>query len=317
MAVSKARIALMGAAISASLAGAAAAEAATIGVQGAPGLEQLVYEAEPGEHNDLTVSTAVFDFSRCCPAVFVPVSEASSPLTLGPGCTGGPEIHCDVPRREGVEAGVRAVLGNRADRAGVAPFYTDSYVWGGDGDDVIASNGWTHGDAWGGAGSDSIAVAAELMSVAHGGPGDDTISAGAGVSEFELYGGAGNDLLTGQAISKTFDGGRGADTIVAPAAQFTRTVSRGGRGPDVITGGGQVSGDGGDDRIDVSSTATLDDVSCGAGTDTVLANPEDAVGADCEAVTLTAGPTIARASRAHRRAAKAYRTGAALLRPHR
>jgi hypothetical protein len=313
--VTKARITLMLVAVSACLAGAQSGEAATLGLQGGPGLEQLVYEAEEGERNLFTVRQVEFDFSRCCPAMYTPVAEVSAPLTLGIGCTGVTEVICDVPRREGVDAGVRALLGNRDDRADVQPYYADSYVWGGEGDDRITSNGWAHGDAWGGAGSDSIAVAAQYTSVAHGGSGDDTLWAGAGVYAFELYGGDGNDMLTGNGTYKTFDGGRGADTIVAPGGQYTRTVSRGGQGPDVITGGGEVFGEAGDDRIDVSGRDTPDNVSCGGGTDTVLANPEDTVDPDCESVTLT-GATMARVSRAVRWAAKGYRTGAALLRPH-
>ncbi len=107
-------------------------------------------------------------------------------------------------------------------------------------------------------------------------------------SDSELIGGAGDDDLQAGDGADRLDGGAGADAI------------DGGYGDDTITGGpGQdrISADlaGGDcgpewcklpygnDTINVRDGET-DTVTCGAGVDRVLADPQDVVGSDCEQV---------------------------------
>ena len=294
-----------------SLALPSASEAARIGLVGPEGgPQQLRYQAGDRERNHLRVDPLN-------PLVQeLVVSEAAVSLTLGAGCAAGPDVRCFVPRMSGPGTGVAAALGDRADTARLVPFYVDSHVWGERGDDDLYSNGWDHGDAWGGPGSDTIALGAEFESRGYGGDGDDTLTATA--VGIELYGGDGNDVMRGESFSHLFDGGRGADTIVTPPGPFHSGTVHGGDGGDLIVGGRSVFGEGGADRIDVSGNDALDSVSCGAAKDSVLADPDDTVAADCELVTHRVVATAASSAlgRAERRAEAAYRRGAGRLRPH-
>ncbi len=86
-----------------------------------------------------------------------------------------------------------------------------------------------------------------------------------------INGGAGNDLIFGEAGNDRLDGGVGADRIV------------GGDGVDIISGGS------GSDFIDSASDEGLgplrDEVDCGSGIDTVIADALDKVASNCENVT--------------------------------
>jgi Ca2+-binding RTX toxin-like protein len=101
----------------------------------------------------------------------------------------------------------------------------------------------------------------------------------------ELLGGDGADKLDGGAGNDKLDGGYGDDTIV------------GGPGKDIISGDRAVGDCGpiwckfpyGNDTIDVRD-GEVDSVSCGAGTDTVLADAADVVAPDCENVTRSGAP---------------------------
>jgi len=294
-----------------SVAAPSAAGAATIGLVGPDGgAQQLLYQAADHERNNVRIDPWNPETQD------VLVTETGATLTFGPGCTALPELRCFVPRQSGPGTGVAAVLGDRADTAYLVPFFVDSFVSGDRGDDDIYSNGFDHGDASGGPGDDTIALGAEFESAGYGGDGDDTLTATAiGTA---LYGGDGNDVMRAESFSHLYDGGRGADTIVTPAGPFHSGSVHGGEGGDLIVGGRSVFGEGGADRIDVSLNDALDTVSCGAGNDVVLADPDDTVDADCEIVTLrpVATATSTALDRAERRAEAAFLRGAASLRQH-
>jgi len=77
----------------------------------------------------------------------------------------------------------------------------------------------------------------------------------------EIYGLQGNDRLNGRGRADYIEGGTGRDRLI------------GGSGGDEIYGGrGQdkVFGNDGDDYINVADDGQVDEVDCGAGTDTVV-----------------------------------------------
>jgi Ca2+-binding RTX toxin-like protein len=87
-----------------------------------------------------------------------------------------------------------------------------------------------------------------------------------------VTGGLDTDSLTGDEGPNTLRGGPGEDSIA------------GGAGDDVIDGGSgadTLSGDAGDDVI-LSRDSASDHVACGPGTDSVVADPQDVIAADCE-----------------------------------
>ncbi|HEY6887281.1 MAG TPA: calcium-binding protein [Solirubrobacter sp.] len=149
------------------------------------------------------------------------------------------------------------------------------YITDGAGNDTIS--GGPGGDVWiAGAGNDVFA----------GGDGDDTVD----------YSGRGNPLtvmLNGQPVSGEAGeadtvgadvegvlGGQGPDTIVGN--NLGNRLSGGG-GNDTITAGtgeDRVDGQEGDDRIDTRD-GRFDSIDCGAGTDTLLADPGDSA-VNCE-----------------------------------
>lgn len=119
----------------------------------------------------------------------------------------------------------------------------------------------------------------------YGGPGKDLLSGGSGndhvyggTGNDRISGGAGNDVLSGDAGNDRIDGGAGNDRLTGGAGNDT-LVDR--RGRDRFSGGS------GKDRIDARD-ATLagrrvpDRILCGAGVDTVLADPIDTIARDCE-----------------------------------
>ena len=104
----------------------------------------------------------------------------------------------------------------------------------------------------------------------------------------ELIGGGGGDFLKTSDGSDRLDGGAGADTLDGGFGDDTLT---GGPGRDSIAGD-HPSGEcglywcklpAGNDTIDARD-GERDSVTCGAGADTVTADPEDAVAPDCETI---------------------------------
>jgi Ca2+-binding RTX toxin-like protein len=115
-----------------------------------------------------------------------------------------------------------------------------------------------------GTGSNDTLIGNELPNILNGGGGDDTIDGGGGNDT--LYGSSGNDTVTG---------GAGQDTIY---------------GDSMLCGG---TCDVGDDTI-YARDGEIDNVICGAGTDSVTADASDAVSRDpivgCENVYLPPPP---------------------------
>lgn len=99
-----------------------------------------------------------------------------------------------------------------------------------------------------------------------GGPFGDDLSAASTTDRKSLSGSDGDDVLHGGGGNDSLDGGSGDDILV------------GGRDTDTLTGGP------GDDAFHVRD-GQVDYVSCGAGNDRVIADPEDVVSADCESRT--------------------------------
>jgi Ca2+-binding RTX toxin-like protein len=104
----------------------------------------------------------------------------------------------------------------------------------------------------------------------------------------ELIGGGGNDLLKTSDGTDRLDGGAGADTIDGGYGDDTLV---GGPGPDQIAGdhpGGECGIywcklPAGNDTIEARD-GEQDSVTCGAGADTVNADPADTVAPDCETI---------------------------------
>lgn len=125
--------------------------------------------------------------------------------------------------------------------------------------------------------------------------GDDVATASEVGNRAELSGKGGNDQLKGTDDDDTIDGGAGADDLT------------GGYGNDAITGGpgqdkivGDRDGRCNEMHCDLSPGSAadaidavdgeVDTISCGPGTDTVKADPQDVVAPDCETVTRAGTP---------------------------
>lgn len=141
---------------------------------------------------------------------------------------------------------------------------------GGSGEDLLL----------GGSGRDRLSGASGKDRM-RGGSGADRLNGGFG--DDTLDGGSGGDRLGAERGRDTVRGGSGADTIYAGSSNDR--VS-GGPGSDRLNGNSgsdRLSGDSGNDRIS-SRDGQRDRISCGRGTDTVLADRRDRVGRDCERV---------------------------------
>jgi hypothetical protein len=134
--------------------------------------------------------------------------------------------------------------------------------------------------AQGGAADDKI-IGSTTSDRLYGGGGDDRISGGFGTDRLvgetgadTLTGGPGDDRLLGGAGADRLNGGAGADALFGGAGDDRLT---GGAGSDSLFGGE------GDDHL-VARDGEADAVTCGPGDDTVVADAEDQVAADCEHV---------------------------------
>lgn len=128
--------------------------------------------------------------------------------------------------------------------------------------------------------------------------GDDIASASEVGNRGELSGKGGNDKLKGTDDDDVLDGGPGADDLTGGYGNDTIT---GGPGQDKIVGDRDgrcnelhcdLSPGSAADTIDAVD-GEVDTISCGPGTDTVKADPQDVVAPDCETVTragATPGP---------------------------
>ena len=227
------------------------------------------------------------------------IQDDSAPLVqLGDFCLPETPLRCPT-------VAMYAYMGDRSDYGVASPYFRDAYIWGEGGNDDIAASGRNHAVAYGGPGDDRVSAGADVDAEAWGQAGDDVIRAGT-QNSLHLYGGPGDDAittLTATYASSLIDGGAGRDRIDVPLtggccldilgrdgadtinAASARSIDSG-AGNDTVTAHGNVRGSGGNDRIDVSGNPEQSDVvSCGPGRDTVAADPNDSVNADCEAVT--------------------------------
>jgi Ca2+-binding RTX toxin-like protein len=204
-------------------------------------------------------------------------------------------------------------------RAGEADTVTNvERVLGGTGADTLVA-GSTGSELIGAAGDDSLvggAGADRLLGdreAGDPGSGNDTLDGGAGADT--MRGGDGIDTATyasrAHPVTVTLDDvagdgeagendnvrsdienvvGGARDDVLAGSA--TANVLVGGGGSDRLTGAGgadALDGGAGDDVIDAADGAA-DTVTCGAGSDSVQADAQDAVAADCEHVDRPAAP---------------------------
>jgi Ca2+-binding RTX toxin-like protein len=223
------------------------------------GLEELRFQAAPGEENDVTISVkgAIFASGWL-------VNDNSAPLTAGPGCESldAHTASCPLVGTE-VTLGVNVALGDGHDWANVGQacghndqdFPCDgATVDGGSGADLI----------WGGEDHPSILrggedgdrlVAGRFGATLDGGPGadsligsaaNDTLIAGSGndVNVFgyagndRAWGGDGDDIIDGGKGNDTISGGRGRDGLLGASGRDTFYAKDGYR--DSIDGGGQI-----------------------------------------------------------------------------
>ena len=168
---------------------------------------RAVFQAAPGEVNDLTASPDGV------------LRDAGAPLTAGELCT---QIDAHAVRCDG--GGFLAYLADGDDRAQGA-----MAAHGGPGNDVLTVTGST---AYGDEGDDVL----EVTGGAHGGPGDDRLSAASGES-VSLNGDEGNDELSGADRDDSLDGGPGRDVVVGHGGMDIVADSDAEPGADRLDGG--------------------------------------------------------------------------------
>lgn len=225
-------------------------------------------------------------------------ADARQTLIAGPGCTAGSPVLCP-------EGDLTAQFGKAADTFDGWSF-RDINVTAGAGDDTVDASG-SRTQVWGGNGADTITAGSNSVARAWGEAGEDHLL-GIYTNRTELFGGDNVDLVVGSSSNDLLDGGNGDDQLFSSASTYGTAnggpgddvivtlanvpigsgtfTSNGGPGRDVIKGGRFVdyaNGEGGSDIIDVTGDpARVDIVTCGAGYDTVYADPSDSVAADCE-----------------------------------
>ena len=124
-------------------------------------------------------------------------------------------------------------------------------------------------------------VGTDTDDVIEGLAGDDTILGGLG--DDLVRGGQGSDQVDGGVGDDLVGGGRGSDTV---GGGDGNDVLFGGPGPDQLDGGpgeDEVHGNRGQDQI-TADDGEADRIDCGPNVDTVVADAEDAVNANCENV---------------------------------
>jgi len=145
-------------------------------------------------------------------------------------------------------------------------------------------------------GSD-VRVRADLPARIEGGPGDDVLVGGP--ADDAIDGGAGSDVIAGGGGADVLSGGSGTDLvsyvdrIAADGSLLPRrtgvTVAIGEAGASGAPGEGdtiesdveQVQGSAGTDRFELRD-GRVTEVDCGAGRDTVVADPRDVIDTNCE-----------------------------------
>lgn len=177
----------LGAALTAVTAVPASASSASVEFSG----QQLIYVADPGEINDVTVT-------QTGPGAFT-VTDLGAIIVAGQGCTGGGStVTCSEANATNIN--VRVELG--------------------DGDDAVTVNSSVVAYLYGGAGDDTLTATSNVVSVLYGEAGDDTITGGPGDDYLNpgdgtniASGGDGNDTSYDEGGDDTIDMGAGNDTV--------------------------------------------------------------------------------------------------------
>jgi Ca2+-binding RTX toxin-like protein len=183
-------------------------------------------------------------------------------------------------------------------------------VTGGNGNDSISGNdavnildGGPGNDTIDGRGGDDQIFGGPGNDVLRGGAGNDTIDGGTG--DDVLQGDAGADTLAGGDGNDQLDGGAGADSLAGGPGDDTAVYSSRSKDVSVSTDGADNDGEANERdqvRLSVESVKTgagndtinvrdgvKGEVSCGPGKDSVTADQNDTIAADCEQKNLTLG----------------------------
>jgi Ca2+-binding RTX toxin-like protein len=214
------------------LAGAGSAQAGTIQVTATQTDYTIVFNGSPGEANTVTLGVVG---QLGDPATYS-ITDATAPLTAGPGCTGGgtagSTATCQVP------ASSSSCVGHPC-----SPSPTISIAFEvdlGDSADVLDSTAIPARDAGtgsfalsssGGPGADRITDGPQSASFAPG-PGADTVKAGDGYDTIIASDGTVDE-------GDVYDGGAGEDTVTYAAATYPVTASL----DDAANDGGTGEGD--------------------------------------------------------------------------
>jgi hypothetical protein len=293
-----------GAAIVAALALPSAASAATVSLTGGV----ATFAATAGEANHVTVS-------RVSGYLLFDDSGVTS-MTAGAGCSpaGTQKVACP-------ELGVTAISADLGDGNDYLYEYTTFYgvslpttVFAGAGTDYVRTSGGADtisggagADNLGGGGGDDTIDGNEGADVVSGGSGTDTVTystrtapvtvtladglandgeAGEGdkldATVEVVDGGDGDDHLTGGDAANELVGGAGADTLA------------GAGGDDLLDGGSGVDSYDGGAGVDTlkARDGEVETVACGSEADSVEADYDDVVGADCETVDRSSPPPV-------------------------
>jgi hypothetical protein len=239
------------------------------------------------------------------------VWDFAAPVIAGDGCVSGTPITCsgapsptvrllngnDLAYVDGSFADV-LLYGGAGDDDVHAGSANNAYAWGDDGDDTIRLNAGNAGFGYGGKGDDQIAGSlGENGDQLHGGPGDDLLVSSGSYGRDTSFGEAGGDRLVHDPSSPPadrLDGGDGGDIIVGRAFEIV-----GGKGTDAIVAdpGVVATVTGGMERDDINvidddPSAGADSVNCGSGVDSVYADANDVVAANCEQVVIGSAPAF-------------------------
>jgi Ca2+-binding RTX toxin-like protein len=293
-----------------------AASLAALALPAAAGASSVTAVLAPGAYVPLTTFTGgpdVNDVTFEGRLVFT-WTDAAQPLKAKVGCTAGTPVTC-------LAGDAQVNLGGGDDHFNNPNSNRSVTVEGGAGNDTLSSNG-NITTVSGGAGDDTIDVRANGNPLGFGDGGNDSLLGGDGfVLKATVSGDAGDDLVVGfsrgdvatggngddEVLSingrGTLDGGAGSDVIVNLGAIPGGLTELGGNGADTIVGtpggGDAVDAGPGADVIDVSGNddpafPVSDSVTCGDGKDTVYADADDVIAADCEKVKPGPAPALAR-----------------------
>jgi hypothetical protein len=260
------------------LVGAPAASAAIVSASGT----RLIYEADPGEHNQVVVFGTTGGYR---------VVDSGVSLRAGPGCATAADgsVNCSGDQITSVTVD----LADQSDSFRPFDVAIPIQVRGGDGDDLLFGGG---GDdqldgglgedtLYGMGGSDSLS-GSDGLDYLNGGDGNDQIDGGAandvlngGAGDDTLLGGDGDDDLSGAEGADRLFGGNGADTLEAGSGDDELW---GGPGADLLQGDAghdSINGEAGYDSIRAID-GEPDNIDCG-GDDGIVHHDDVDVLAGC------------------------------------